>query len=253
MNAYDLVMQAINLLYRMNPADSARAGELLQQAITADDNYAAAYTYAALRQIHHVNQGWATNLEADSLDAARLAATAVDRDPTDGFALAVYAHIKAMLFRDYRGAREMFDRALDAAPGNAMVWTLSSGVYSYVGDGQSAVERAERGLRLSPLDTQTVFYLSFLTLAHYVSGTYDEAVIWGRKGSDLNPRHCANLRWLVASLVGLGRNEEARHFARKLLEASPGFRLSDYARWSPLQSNIRNELLARLRTAGLPE
>ena len=51
MNAYDLLLQAIDLLYHMNHSDFARGGELLRQAIAADDTYATAYTYTALWQI----------------------------------------------------------------------------------------------------------------------------------------------------------------------------------------------------------
>jgi hypothetical protein len=53
------------------------------------------------------------------------------------------------------------------------------------GDGRSAVEHPERGLRLSPLDTQAFSYLMFLGAAHYVNRTYEEAVIWGRKSLSL--------------------------------------------------------------------
>jgi TolB-like protein len=157
MNAYDLVLQAIDLLYHMNQSDFARAGELLRQAITADDSYATAYAYAALWEVHNINQGWTTNIGVDSKEALRLAAAAVDRDPMDGFALAIYGHAKAVLFRDYNGAIDLFDRALNAASGNAMAWTLSSGVYSYTGQAKAAIERAEMGMRLSPVDTQSFF------------------------------------------------------------------------------------------------
>jgi adenylate cyclase len=253
MNAYDLLMQAIDLLYHMNPSDFSRAGELLRQAIAADDTYAAAYAYAALWQVHNVNQGWTTNLEADSKEAARLAAASIDRDPADGFALAIYGHTKAVLFRDYTSAMELFHRALEAAPGNAMAWTLSSGVYSYTGQTKSAIERAEMGMRLSPVDTQSFFYLLFLALAHYVNETYDEAIIWGRKSAQLNGRLCSNLRWLIASLVAVDKLDEARHFANVMLEVNPRFRLSAYGKWCPLQPELRRELITRLHTAGLPE
>jgi len=253
MNAYDLLMQAIDLLYHMNPSDFARAGELLRKAMAADDSYAATYAYAALWQLHNINQGWTTDLEADSLDAARLAAAAIDRDPTDGFALAIFGHTKAVLFREYNSAIELFDRALKAAPGNAMAWTLSSGVYSYTGQTKSAIERAEVGMRLSPLDTQSFFYLLFLALAHYVNGTYDEAIIWGRKSFQLNSRLCSNMRWLIASLVATDRLDEARHFAKISLEVNPQFRLSAYNKWCPLQPKLRMQLITRLHMAGLPE
>lgn len=253
MNAYDLLLQAIDLLYHMNRSDFARGGELLRQAIVADDTYATAYAYASLWQLHNINQAWTTNFEADSKEAVRLAAAAVERDPADGFALAVYGHAKGVLFRDYKGASELFDRALKAAPGNAMAWILSSGVYSYTGQSKAAIERAEMGFRLSPVDTQSFFYLLFLSLAHYVDGSYDEAIIWGRKSAGLNPRLCSNLRWLIASLVAIGELDEARHFAQTFLEVSPEFRLSAYSKWCPLEPYLRTELIARLRAAGLPE
>ena len=253
MNAYDLILQAIDLLYHMNRSDFARGGELLRQAITADDGYATAYAYASLWHIHNINQGWTTNIGGDLKEALRLAAAAVDRDPTDGFALAIYGHAKGVLFRDYNGAIDLFDRALKAAPGNAMAWTLSSGVYSYTGQTKAAIERSEMGMRLSPVDTQSFFYLLFLALAHYVNGTYDESIIWARKSTGLNPRLCSNLRWLIASLVAIGHLDEARYYAQTLLEVNPGFGLSAYAKWCPLKEDLRKELLSRLRAAGLPE
>jgi adenylate cyclase len=79
MNAYDLVMQAINLMYRMNLQDFTRAGELLRRAISADEKYATAYAYAALWHIHNVAQGWANEEGLDSAEAARLAARRRDR------------------------------------------------------------------------------------------------------------------------------------------------------------------------------
>jgi tetratricopeptide (TPR) repeat protein len=90
-------------------------------------------------------------------------------------------------------------------------------------------------------------------LAHYVNGTYDESIIWARKSASLNPRLASNLRWLIASLVAIGNLDEARQCAQALLEVNPRFRLSAYAGWCPLEPDLRQELLARLHSAGLPE
>ncbi len=253
MNAYDLVMQAIDLIYRMNFEEFSRARGLLQQAIALDDNYAVAYAYAAMWLMHNINQGWTSDHAADAQEAERLAAVACARDSTNGFALGIHAHARAILFRDYETSMTLFDRALAAAPGNAIVWTLSSGVYAYVGDGKESVARAERGLRLSPVDAQSHFYLLFLALAHYVNGTYEESIIWGYKSMALNPRLCSNMRWLIASLVGLGKFSEARHIAETLLKLQPRFRLSTYEKWCPLKSDLRATLLDRLRIAGIPD
>jgi TolB-like protein/Flp pilus assembly protein TadD len=253
LNAYDFVMQAINLMYRMNFGEFEQAGSLFQQAIEADQDYSTAYAYAALWRIHNIAQGWTNDQRADSIEAARLAAAAVDRDPTDGFALAVHGHTKSFLFREYDEAIAIFERALAAAPGNAMAWSLSSGPRSYSGDGKNAIARAEHGLRLSPIDTQTHFYVSFLAIAHYVSGSYDEATIWARKALGLNPHLCASLRLLIVSLAGKGELAEARHVAKALMSAQPRFSLASYARLCPYREDIRVGFLDRLRMAGLPD
>jgi adenylate cyclase len=253
MNAYDLVMQAIDLIYRMNFEDFSRARGLLQKAISLDDNYAVAHAYYALWLSHNINQGWTSDQEADSQEAARVAAAACARDPANGFALAIHAHMRSLLFRDYDTGIAIFERALAAAPGNAMIWTLSSGVQSYIGEGKEAIRRAERGLRLSPVDTQAHFYLLFLALAHYVNGTYEESVIWAHKTMGLNPRLCSNMRWLIASLVALERLSEAREIAQTLLKIQPRFHLSAYEQWCPLKPDLRADLLSKLRIAGIPD
>jgi len=253
MNAYDLVMQAIDLMYRMSFEDFTRAGALLQQAIAADENYSTAHAYAALWHIHNVAQGWASDSGPDRAEAARLARTAVDCDPADGFALSIYGHTKSILYREYDEAKDIFDRALSASPSNAMAWSLSSGVYGYVEDGRAAVERAEYGLRLSPSDAQAFFYLMFLGQAHYISGAYDEALIWSRKTAGLNPRLCANLRVLVAAYAGLGQLDDARRVGTALLEVQPRFRVSAYAERCPFQPALCARFADHLRQAGLPD
>ena len=120
MNAYDLLLQGIDLLYHMNEEDFARGGELLRQAVKADDGYAAAYAYALLWQVHNINQGWTTNFAADLNEALRLAAAAVDRDPADGFALAIYGHAKAVLFGLTAAPRN--DPTVRSRPRREMPW-----------------------------------------------------------------------------------------------------------------------------------
>ncbi len=202
--------------------------------------------------IAHRVQGLVQLAAGDDSAAFAAFSKAAQEDPHDTTSR---LNMGAVLLRAgaYRKAAEQYKSALAAAPGNAMVWTLSSGVRAYIGEGRAAIDRAERGLRLSPVDTQAYFYLLFLALAHYVNGTYEESVIWGRKSMGLNPRLCSNMRWLIASLVGLGKIGEARHVAQTLLQIQPRFRLSTYAQWCPLQPEFRAGLLDKLRLAGIPD
>jgi len=252
-NAYELVLQAVDAMYLMRSPEFPKARELLQGAMLADDTYATSFAYAALWHIHNMAQGWAADVSAEAEEATRLAVAAVERDPADGFALAVYGHTQALFFREYANAMLIFERALEASPGNAMAWTLSSGVYGYVGQGDAAVSRAEQGLRMSPVDVQAYFYLIFLSQAHYINENYEEALVWSRKAFLLNPRLCATLRILAATLVSLDRVSEANLAAQAILSIQPNFRLKSYSTRCPFSKNLLDSFIDKLERAGLPQ
>ncbi|GJE36796.1 adenylate/guanylate cyclase domain-containing protein [Methylobacterium persicinum] len=251
-NAYELMLQAVDAMYLMRSPEFPKARELLQDAMRADETYATSFAYAALWHIHNAAQGWATDLGSEAEEATRLALAAVERDPADGFALAVYGHTRALFFREYADAMLIFERALEASPGNAMAWTLSSGVYGYVGQGDEAVRRAEQGLRISPVDIQSYFYVMFLGQAHYLNDNFSEALIWSKKTYTLNPRLSANLRILAATLVALDRITEANLFAKAILSIQPDFRLETYSSRCPFSPILLKEFIDRLERAGLP-
>lgn len=177
----------------------------------------------------------------------------VEIDPGDGFALAIYGHTKSLLFRDYAAAQIIFEQAPAASPSNAMAWTLSSGVYAYIGNGKCAIARAEQRLRLSPIDVQSGFHLGFLSQAHYVNRSLDGAIIWGRKTAIASPQLCANLQTLASALIELGKYDEVHEFERSLLRAQPRFRVSTYAERCPFEPRLRVRFLEQLRKAGLPD
>ena len=58
---------------------------------------------------------------------------------------------------------------------------------------------------------------------------------------------------MIATLVALGRKEEAAEAARILMSLEPKFRLGAYAERCPYPTGLLEPWLARLRSAGLPE
>jgi tetratricopeptide (TPR) repeat protein len=254
MDAYDMVLRAIDLMYRLNLDDFNRALPLLKKAIDLDANYAKAYAMAAKWHGLAFGQGWSADPQKDAAETDRLASEAINRDSGDALALALCGHHKAFLFRDYDRAIALFDRALAAGPNSALAWTLSSPTFSYIGDSAMAIARAERGLRLSPLDPDAFWYQTALTLAHYASGNYSEAVIYGRKVAAAKPIFTANLRFLAASLAALDRSSEANEVAHILLQLEPHFRATSFAHGYAFRDEARRERFgAHLIKAGLPE
>lgn len=253
MTAYDLVLQAIDLLYRLDRGSFGKARTLLQQAIADDPGYAPAYSHAATWHNFRIGQGWSPSIRDDHAEAARCALAALERDRNDATALAIHGQVLSFTRREYGSALHFLDRALSVGPSCFLAWTLSSTTRGWVGDGPAAVEHARKALRLSPLDPFAFFAEHMLSQGHYVSGEYREAVEWGRRSAARNGMLTSNLRTLAASLVAAGDVEAARGVARRVLELEPSFRLARFAERSPMHPEILRDHIPRLRAAGLPD
>lgn len=253
MTAYDLVLQALDLLYRMNDEAFHRARGLLQQAISHDPNYAPAYAYIAFWYVLRVGEIGSPDPDADALGGACHAAAALERDSTSALTLAIYGHVQSFLVRNYHRAATFLDRAIAAGPNSAMAWTMGSLTCGYLDDGVAAVERGERGVRLSPLDARIFWHEGALAQAHYVSGDYEQALIWARRAVGRNDAIRYNIRTLTATLAALGRRGEAADAAKQLLSIQPAFRLGAYVKRCPFQGSTLEHWIERLRWAGLPD
>jgi transcriptional regulator with AAA-type ATPase domain/TolB-like protein/Tfp pilus assembly protein PilF len=253
MEAYDCVLRALALIYRLNQEDFTEARAWLEKAIVLDPGYAAPYAWLAIWHSIRVGQGWSRDPAREQAEVLRLAAAAIERDSFDAMALVLAGHARSILRYEFNEAIALFDRALDASPNSFIAWARSSPTYSYVGNPREAIRRAEQALPLSPLDPQIFLPHTALVLAHYVAGEYDEAARWGRKAREENPRYNANLRLLAASLAAGDHPDEAREVSRALVTAEPGFAVARFVEGYAIRDPERRDRLAEhLRAAGLP-
>jgi adenylate cyclase len=253
LDAYDCVLRAFALLYRLSSEEFLQAGELLAKAITLDPGYAAAYTWRAWWYLWKFGQGWMTDPESEQHEASRMVEAALDRDPDDALALAISGHIASYFHKECQRALELFERSLALNPNSQLVWGLSGLTLCYVGEAKAALDREAYALRLSPFDPLGFYFTGVSGLAAQLCGTYDEALALGLKARRENPRWSANLRFLAATLVHLGRLEEARRMAHEFLAIDRTFTLSTFRRWYPLREPELSVYVDALRQAGLPE
>jgi tetratricopeptide (TPR) repeat protein len=253
LDAYDCVLRAFALLYRLSSEEFLQAGELLAKAIALDPNYAAAYTWRAWWYLWKFGQGWMIDPESEKHEASRMAAAALDRDPDDALALAISGHIASFFHKECQQALELFERSLALNPNSQLAWGLSGITLCYVGEATAALDREAYALRLSPFDPLGFYFTGISGMAAMLSGRYDEALAFGLKSRRANPRWSVNLRFLAATLVHLGRLEEARQTAREFLAIDRTFTLSAFRRWYPLREPELTTHIDALRQAGLPE
>lgn len=252
--AYDHTLRALDLISGLDEATFPQALDMLNMAMREDPGFAMPVAWAARWHSLSIGQGWSQKPREDAEAAASLAARAIELDRQNALALATYGHLKSYLFHDYDTGLLYLDRALAACPNNSLAWILSSGTLSYIGRGEQAVKHAENGLRLSPFDQSLFYYHVFLSLAHYASGSYEEAIRWGRMSASEKPMYTANLRIMAASLAALGRLDEAGEVARRLMQLEPGFTITRYeSSLLPFRDEaLRSAFVEQLRRAGLP-
>ncbi|MFN3670829.1 MAG: adenylate/guanylate cyclase domain-containing protein [Bosea sp. (in: a-proteobacteria)] len=253
LTGYDLLLQARDLLYKMDAESFARAHGLLQQAMVLDPSYAPPFTYTALWHVFRVGELGSPDPDGDTKAAAERALAAIERDGNDALALAIYGHVQAFLLRDPVTAHRFLDRAIEAGPSVAMAWTMSSAARGFVGDGKLAVQHGEQGQRLAPADPYRFWHEGILAQAHYINHDYDQAIGWALSAVAQNPSIRFTLRTLAASLAAAGRLAEARTAAERLLQIQPDFRLAVYALRCPFVAPILAVWLGHLRQAGLPD
>src|SRR5262249_24333617 len=154
LDSYDYFLRGLDLLYRPSRDQFDLAHEMFRQSIMLDENYAAPHAFIALWHSIRIGQRWSIDQATDRMNVEEFSAAALSRDANDVWALALSGHLRALLFRDFDTAFDLFDRALRASPNSAFAWSRSSPAFSYVGNAVEARRRAEQALRLSPLDPQ---------------------------------------------------------------------------------------------------
>jgi TolB-like protein len=252
LTAYDCVLRALHLMPRLEEAAYAQAGDLLREAVATDPGYAPGWGYLAYWHLLGIGQGWSRDLSADNEAAARCSAAALECDANYALALAIRGHMLSFLNRDYLAAAAVLDHALEAGPNCALAWSFASATSGYLGDGPTAVLRAEQAMRLSPRDPFLFRHEHMLSQAHYIAGDHEAAVAGGEQSARRVAGLTSNLRTLTAALVALGQMERARAVAAQLMAVEPGFRIGPWSQRTPLCGALLETFVARLRQAGLP-
>lgn len=251
--AYHLLLQARELVFRLERGAFEEAGLLLRRAAALDPGYPAPQAALADWYSLRIGQGWSRDPAADASALEAAARVAIARDSGNARALALLGHNRTILARDYGLALELFERALAASPNDAETWMWTVPTLAYAGEGAEAVQRAKRAITLSPQDPFLFRYEHFLSIASYAAGELESAAHWGQRSVRANPHYTSALRMTAASLAALGRRAEAAPFAERILSLQPGFRVAPMIASQAFRDDaVRQRYGQHLVEAGLP-
>ena len=221
------------------------------EALRLNPDYAGAHAYLAW--CYESRYGRAGLLEENRLAGIRHARLAIAAGADDPAALAAAAFVIGLLERDYETVFDAFDRAQKLNPSSALAFSCSSLIRAWTGDIDIAVEQANMAIRLSPFDA--LIYLPHIALcyAHLFAGRFEEAARAANRAAQSNPQFSIPCVLQAISLAKLGRLDDAKTAARRLLVLQPAFTIGGLVA-AGFTSPERFAMLAdAMRQAGLPE
>jgi len=251
LDAYDLVLQAQPDVYSGMPERTERAVSPLQRALALDPTYALAHAFISM--CHHVRFLRGGLHEEDRNAAIRHAQTALVYGADDALALTFAGFSIGMDAHDRAGAFAAFEAALAVSPSSAITYILGSTVLGWAGEADRAIEWGERAMRLSPFDPWAWSALGSIATGQFINGRYEEAAAAAYKAVQSNPAHSINYVHLAGALAKLGRLDEAKAAAARVLELQPAFHFSRQFAGVNCAPALARSLGKALRMTGLPE
>ena len=154
---------------------------------------------------------------------------------------------------DYQTAMNAIDNALALSGSSTLALALGATILAHDGQATRAIEYGERALRLSPHDSTAYLQLTGLGIAHLAAGRFEEAAAVCNKACQSNPRFSFPVVLRTAALSRLGRANEAKATARRLLDLEPRFSVAGFVHAHTGRAEIWNPIGDALRHVGLPE
>ena len=240
--AYDCVLQARQYLYTY---DTEAAEPLIRRAIDLDPNYAQAYAYLAFATLIKFFFDSQQPLLDESFKLAQKA-VALDRNDADCHATLGQAYL---FRRDFDEAGVSISRALALNPSDPEVIAAYAHWLSRVGRPEEALSSLDLVLQRDPLLPS--YYWEGRSIPLLALKRYEETI---QSLKRLDRFFYWSYAVLAACYAYLGRMDEARSAAAKVLQIQPDFTIGMLMLQEPWKNPADSEHeVEGLRKAGLPE
>jgi adenylate cyclase len=252
LNAYDYAMRAMPHVWALEKDESAKALQLLDEAIALDPKYPLALSLAGWCHAQRSVYNWADDIAESQSLALTLAERAAELSGDDALILAVLGAVHTFV-RNYGTARVLLERAIALDPSAAWAWSRLGWLENYTDCPERALENFERALRLSPLDPMNFNNYVGMGSAYEISENYEKAIALYSRALDERPHAIWIYRNLVSSFAGAGRMEDAKKAYDKVVRSYPDLTISKFKRAMVFSPTALDRMAENLRKIGLPE
>lgn len=247
--ARDAFMRAWNAYGQGTPDGNLSARELFLEVTRLEPDSPMGYAYAGVTHALDVLQGWSKDVTESLAETRRLGARALELDalsPSCHAAIGLAALFEGKYEEAMAGAQTCLEiRPMCAGPRANLAY-----VQLYSGDYESALGNAQNAIRFNPV--YPGWYLYLMAAAQHFAGHYEEALGTLECVIAANPRLAFARALRVATLMTLGRPEEARREAATLKRDHPGFTVARFGGTQPFRDKSRRDgYMNVLHSAGL--
>jgi adenylate cyclase len=254
LESYTLLLAAIAMMHRNSRTDFEQAKLMLEHLIERSKRHPVPHAWLANWHVLKVQQGWATDIQAESELALDCTKKALDSEPNNSLALTVDGFIHTNLRGDLASGLQRYEKAIEQNPSESMAWLLTGVLHAFKGDGNSAVNSTEHALKLSPLDPIRYFYDSLAATAAVSAGNYERAIVLAKRSLRANRMHTSTYRALAIAQSLSGQTVDASATVGQLLQLEPGYSVSKFLERSPSRHYPIGSIYAEaLQSAGLPD
>ena len=249
LDAYLKVLQARDLKRYQTIENNRKARGLAEEAIKLDPDYAQAYRWLSGTHLIDVWLGSTKSPRESLRKAVELAQKALSLDDSLGGAHGLLGNIYIMRKEYDKGIREA-ERAVELEPNGADAHTFLGMGLLFADRAEEAIPILKKAIRLDP--HAPGWYLHVLAEAYREIEKYEEAIEWGEKAVQQNPKNALS-RVVLCSVYSLaGRMDKARVQAKEIMRLNPKFSVERMARTDPQKNQVvKKRYIDALRKAGL--
>jgi tetratricopeptide (TPR) repeat protein len=253
LDAWDLYVQAVPLVYGAKVPAYTEAIDLLDRALALQPDYGPALAFASWAHEKRTTYGGQAPPGVDDVEAAlALAQRALEIDPDDALAMGLLGWERILFRWDYSGLA-LCTRARELNPNNRAVLDLTAVAHLYAGDLDEVIACGARALQLSPGAPDAYMCLNHISSAHFCAGRFDEAVHNARLSIDFEKDFVFSHLFLAAGLAQLDRIEEAQAEMKLAMALRPDFTIAFMKAHRTRFQDRFTPFVDGLGMAGMPE
>lgn len=249
-DAYDLYLKALPMVYAPGPERHAEAIELLNRAAELDPGFALPRVYAAMVYEARMSLRAPPLGNHDRETCVELARSALALGGSDPLVRALCAFLLFRVEHDV-SALEGLRAAVRENPNNVLILTAAADGVGVYGDLEESIGYHQRAYALSPGSNEAYWNLFGLGASYFSLGNYEAAIEWCLKSLGTLNDLIYSYICLACSYAALDRLDEAQAMVRRVRELNPALTIKLIE--DGVQDPFAVAVIPWLRKVGFPE